>query len=335
MHSTIQEFLDGIRSGNSSARRKLILSRMISLIENEQNQEIHDVVFQHVGRAYRIGLTGPPGAGKSTLVGALAKILAEEGKEVGIIAVDPTSPFTGGAILGDRLRMNEVAVHPNIFIRSMATRGATGGLVKTAMHVADVMDAYGMDVIIFETVGVGQSEIDIVRHADTTVVVLVPDYGDGVQAMKAGLMEIGDAFVVNKSDHVHAAFMKKELEGAIELRHKVESAWRPEVVKTVATENTGTEDVLKLIAKHKAYLISSGKFAERRKERIRYELLKLIEAKIQNKWVEPEFLKNMDRYVESIISKKESIYHLADKISNSFFNPPQGPVRKGGDEAGD
>ncbi len=315
MASIIQEFVNLIQSGDPSPRGKFILSKVISLVENEQAGEIADLISRHTGRAYRIGFTGPPGSGKSTLVGVIAKALAEQSKKIGILAVDPTSPFTGGAILGDRLRMNEAALHPNIFIRSMATRGSTGGLVRTSYQAADVMDAYGMDVIIFETVGVGQSEIDIVRHADTTVVVLVPESGDGVQAMKAGLMEIADVFVINKSDHVQADFIKKELEAAVELRTHDAAAWMPKVTKSIAVENAGTEDVLKLINEHKDFLTVSGKLTGRRKERIKYELLKLIDEKIQRHWTDT----TLNEHVEKIHLKKESIDKAADEIYSRLF----------------
>jgi LAO/AO transport system kinase len=322
MNSMTQEFLKAVQSGDPSAHSKLILSRAISIIENEDPNEILDLIFPFTGRAYRIGVTGPPGAGKSTLVNVVAKALAEESRKIGIIAVDPTSPFTGGAILGDRLRMHDIALHPNIFIRSMATRGSSGGMVRAACQVADAMDAFGMDIIIFETVGVGQSEIDIVRQADTTVVVLVPESGDGIQAMKAGLMEIADVFVVNKSDHVQADFMKKELETAIELRSHDATTWLPKVTKTTASENVGTGDVLELINEHRDYLTHSGMLIRRRKERIRFELMRLIEEKIHTKWIEPAFSNSLERQIETIFSKEESIYRMADKIYRSLLDPP-------------
>ncbi|NUM80441.1 methylmalonyl Co-A mutase-associated GTPase MeaB, partial [bacterium] len=273
----IKEFTETIR--NKSAVNKRLLSKVISIIENEmpETKMLFDDIVGKLGHAYRIGLTGPPGAGKSTLVNAIAKSLASQNKKIGIIAVDPSSPYTGGAILGDRYRMSEIGVHPDIFIRSMATRGSTGGLVRTSSHVADVMDAAGMDYIIFETVGVGQSEVDIVEHADTTVVVLVPESGDGVQAMKAGLMEIADVFVINKSDRAQADLIKRELETAIELRPHDDHTWLPQVIKTIATTQEGIDGVVRQIESHRRYLADEGRLEKRRKERIRQELIRLVD----------------------------------------------------------
>ncbi|HEX7344962.1 MAG TPA: methylmalonyl Co-A mutase-associated GTPase MeaB, partial [bacterium] len=192
------------------------LSRIISWIENSRGDIPAELkpIFSRTGRAFRIGITGPPGAGKSTLVDGLAMFCRAEGRSVGIIAVDPTSPFSGGALLGDRVRMNRAGLDSGIYIRSMATRGSLGGLAEAALDAADILDAFGKDVVILETVGVGQSELDIARAADSTVVVLVPESGDGVQAMKAGLMEIGDIFVLNKADRPGADRAAEELKSA-------------------------------------------------------------------------------------------------------------------------
>src|SRR5690625_2778816 len=202
------------------AGRRVALARTISIVENERPgfqlilSELHD----SLGRAQRIGITGPPGAGKSTLTGALAAAYRARGERVAIVAVDPSSPFTGGALLGDRIRMNDIALDPGIFIRSMAARGSLGGLATTTKEVADVMDAFGFDRIMIETVGVGQSELDIARTADTTLVVLVPEAGDSIQAMKAGLMEISDLFVVNKADRPGADKLAREIEISLRFR---------------------------------------------------------------------------------------------------------------------
>lgn len=319
MNPFIKEFTETIR--NKSAVNKRLLSKVISIIENEmpETKMLFDDIVGKLGHAYRIGLTGPPGAGKSTLVNAIAKSLASQNKKIGIIAVDPSSPYTGGAILGDRYRMSEIGVHPDIFIRSMATRGSTGGLVRTSSHVADVMDAAGMDYIIFETVGVGQSEVDIVEHADTTVVVLVPESGDGVQAMKAGLMEIADVFVINKSDRAQADLIKRELETAIELRPHDDHTWLPQVIKTIATTQEGIDGVVRQIESHRRYLADEGRLEKRRKERIRQELIRLVDERVRDEWHRRNFVSAIDDHVEKIYKQTESTAAAAEAVFNALM----------------
>jgi len=248
------------------------IARAITLIENEDpaSADLVRRIFQHTGRAYLVGVTGPPGAGKSTLVDRLIAAYRQDGKTVGVLCVDPTSPFSGGAILGDRVRMQEHATDPRVFIRSMATRGHLGGLSASAPQAARLLDAAGYDWVIVQTVGVGQVEVEIAGHADTTVVVVNPGWGDAVQANKAGLMEIADVFVVNKADRAGARDAVRELDAMLEL--SAQRDWRPPIVSTVATAGEGITELVDALESHRAHLTAVGEVASRRRARAAEEL---------------------------------------------------------------
>jgi LAO/AO transport system kinase len=271
----VSDLIARLRQGDRRAA-----ARAISIVEDEAvgAAELVAALYPYVGRAKRIGLTGPPGAGKSTLVQALALELRARGQTVGVVAVDPTSPFTGGALLGDRIRMDRVATDPGVFIRSMASRGSLGGLSRKATEAADVLDAFGRDWILMETVGVGQSEVDIAQAADTTVVVFSPEAGDGVQAMKAGLMEIAEVFCVNKSDRDGAERLVRDLEGALELLPK--RGWIAPVVRTVAQTGEGVKALLEAVERHQTTIETSGELAVRRQKRARTRIRQIVEERV-------------------------------------------------------
>ena len=263
------------------AGERVSLARAISWVENEAPGAIQllDACFERSGRARRIGITGPPGAGKSTLVTRLAQEYRRRDHTVAIVAVDPTSPFSGGALLGDRVRMGELSGDPGIFIRSMATRGSLGGLAVHTAQVCDVLDAAGFSRILIETVGVGQSELEVAEAADTTVVVLVPESGDGVQAMKAGLMEIGDLFVINKADREGAERGALAVRSALELR-TTRGEWQPPVLLTVASRGTGVPEVVDEFERHLQHLDADGRLEARRMRRLEQRLHDLVNQRL-------------------------------------------------------
>jgi LAO/AO transport system kinase len=267
------EILEGFERGDERA-----LARLITFVENLwEIEEIFRRIYPKVGKAYRVGITGPPGAGKSTLVDKLAVELLERGFRVSIIAVDPSSPFTGGAVLGDRLRMVK-SMERGIFIRSMASRGSLGGLAETTGMVADVLDAFGYDMVLIETVGVGQSEVDVVKATDTVVVVLVPEAGDSVQALKAGLMETADVFVVNKADREGADRFIRELSAVVSLSP---NEWKPPIMKTVALSGEGIKEVADAILKHRDFL--GERLKEKRINRMVEQIENLLTKRFLNK----------------------------------------------------
>lgn len=259
-------------------------ARLISQIENEVPDALEEMtkIYPHTGKAYIIGVTGTPGAGKSTLTDNLIRALRQRDMTVGVIAIDPTSAFSGGAILGDRVRMQKHSVDKGVFIRSLATRGWIGGLAKATIGAIHVMDAMGKDVILVETVGSGQIEIDITRAADTTLLMLTPGAGDEIQMMKAGILEAADIFVINKADKEGAENIKMDLEIMLEMRTRHSDNWQPGIILTEAIYNKGTEELIEEIFRHREFLISSGELEMRQKERAKLELLETVEGFLKN-----------------------------------------------------
>jgi LAO/AO transport system kinase len=278
----IDGLLEGFERGSVASAAKLI-----TILENggEEAERVFDRIFPMTSGAYKIGFTGPPGAGKSSLLYYLAKLFREKGVKIGIIAVDPTSPFSGGALLGDRIRMQKLSEDPDIFVRSLASRGSLGGISNCTDEVSDLLDAFGKNLILVETVGVGQSELEIAEKAHTVVVILVPESGDGIQAMKAGLMEIGDIFVMNKADHPDAELAAREIEGSLKLKDTSNGAWIPPVVLTSALERTGIDRLFAHIEDHRQYLEDNGLIEERRRRilysRVRNALMDRMERRLR------------------------------------------------------
>lgn len=304
----------------NSDRRSV--ARAISIVEsgNSSSSELLKEIFHKTGNAYRIGITGPPGAGKSTITNELTKQYINKNKKVGIVAVDPTSPFTGGALLGDRVRMNDVGQIPGVFIRSMATRGSLGGLSKKAIDAADVLDAAGFDIIILETVGVGQSELDIAQAADTTIVVLVPESGDSVQAMKAGLMEIADLFVLNKSDRPSSHQAVTALKTILMMKAHDEFTWMPSIIKSVATEKKGIPEICEEIEHHKDYLIRQNKFQSKRENQLKQRIKDIVEEKIRTELWAEKGKNSLNFALEKVIIGNISPYHIAEEIIENYKN---------------
>ncbi len=303
-----------MRSGDVRA-----LARAISAVENrvQSSSDLLKALFPHTGKARVIGLTGSPGAGKSTLVDQLARLYRKENRTVGIIAVDPTSPYTGGAILGDRIRMQEHFADPGIYIRSMATRGSLGGLARTTADVTTVLDASGRDVILIETVGVGQDEVDIVRLAEITIVILVPGMGDDVQTIKAGIMEIADIFVINKSDHDGAERVEREIRGlqSLALRH---DGWTPPIVKTVASAGTGVDELAAAISSYEDYLQKENLALKKSAENWQQRLLEMLRDIMLEK-AQAKFSGNLAQLAAEVAGHKRDPYSLIEEIAGRDF----------------
>jgi len=346
LNPALSSLLDRFREGKTTA-----LARAISVVEDEREgfQDFLHNVLTEGPRARRVGFTGPPGAGKSSLVATVAGTFRKADERCAVTAVDPTSPYSGGALLGDRIRMNELATDPGMFIRSMATRGSLGGLATTTKEVIDLMDAFGFENVLIETVGVGQTELDITAAADTVVVILVPESGDGIQAMKAGLMEIADIFVVNKADRPGADRLVKEIRQAIHLRtgralrdipahHGVdlgrvmkkertedalpveEEGWQIPVLSTIAQNGEGVPDLLEAIAAHRTWMESSGELEVRRRARARDRVRDVVDRDLRRvAWSSPEVADCLEAGLDGIERGRETPYSVAAGILEALL----------------
>jgi LAO/AO transport system kinase len=329
--SLAQRLLDGDRRA---------LARAISLVEDDRPEgwELVREVYPHTGRAAVYGFTGPPGAGKSTLIGALTKARREAGRTVGVLSIDPSSPFTQGALLGDRIRLTEHFLDPGVFIRSMANRGALGGLSEAALQAALLLDAAGRQEVFVETVGVGQAEIDIIDHADTIVLVLMPGSGDSIQALKAGVMEIPDVIVVNKADHPLADTMVREIRGVLSLanldgdaerggagqRGRDAGRWRVPIVKTEAAHGKGVAELVERLDEHRAHILAEGTLQQRRGRNLRNEVLAIATARMRRSLEEDlredaEFARLIDEVVERRLDPASAATELLERAAE-----PQG-----------
>ncbi len=296
------------------------VARLISLVEDASPllRDVMAALAPYSGNAQVVGLTGSPGVGKSTSTSALVTELRKRGKRVGVLAVDPSSPFSGGALLGDRIRMQDHVLDREVYIRSMASRGHLGGLSWATPQALRVLDAAGCDVILVETVGVGQSEVEIASMADTTLVLLAPGMGDGIQAAKAGILEIADLYVINKADRDGADQLRRELRGMVALGDRPEGAWKPEILKTVAQTGQGVDEVVESIEKHRAWLAESGQLQVRRTRRARDEIEAIAVTALRERWGDVHNRTELDVLAEKLVAGETDPYRAADELLKAY-----------------
>jgi LAO/AO transport system kinase len=311
----VPALVERARDGDARA-----VARLISLVEDESSalREVMAGLAPYTGNAQIVGITGPPGVGKSTSTNALVKALRASGKRVGVLAVDPSSPFSGGALLGDRVRMQDHALDKEVYIRSMASRGHLGGLAWSTPQALRVLDAAGCDVVLIETVGVGQSEVEIAGLADTTLVLTAPGMGDGIQAAKAGILEIGDLFVVNKADRDGAEQVRRDLRNMIALADRAEESWRPPIVLTVAQTGQGVDEVVGNIDEHRAWLESTGELERRRVRRARDEIEAIAVTALRRRWGNVHERTELDELAEQVVEGKSDPYAAAESLLESY-----------------
>jgi GTPase len=311
----VDDLVARARDGESRA-----VARLVSMVEDgsPQLREVMAALTPHSGHAQVVGITGSPGVGKSTLTNALVTELRRAGKRVGVLAVDPSSPFSGGALLGDRVRMQDHATDPGVYIRSMASRGHLGGLSWTTPQALRVLDAAGCDVVIVETVGVGQSEVEIAGLADTTLVLLAPGMGDGIQAAKAGILEIGDLYVVNKADRDGADTLRRDLRAMLALAERTEGSWKPPIVKTVASKGEGLDEVVAEIERHRVWLESSGELGVRRTRRARDEIEAIAVTALRERWGDVHGRSELDELAAAVAAGESDPYTAAETLLASF-----------------
>ncbi|GAB2985852.1 methylmalonyl Co-A mutase-associated GTPase MeaB [Nocardioides montaniterrae] len=309
--AAVPDLVASAREGNARA-----VGRLVSLVEDESAllPDLMRTLAPYAGKAHVVGLTGAPGVGKSTSTNALVGELRKRDLRVAVLAVDPSSPFSGGALLGDRIRMGDHVLDPGVFIRSMAARGHLGGLSWAAPQAIRVLDACGFDVVLVETVGVGQSEVEIAGLADSTVVLLAPGMGDGIQAAKAGILEIGDLYVVNKADRDGAQKVRRDLRGMLGLAERREGAWKPQVLLTTASTNTGVDEVVDALMEHRAHLESTGEGAARKVRRSREEIEALAMTSLRRRWGSLGSTDLLDELAREVVSGASDPYTAADRL---------------------